>query len=90
MSKEHIFSQAQYEWDMKIIEMLKRGNLDDYFKVLPQYMRETFAELKAGGLTWMLSAMGMPKIEAKFHAYGSVIGTGNAIMEWDLEQRPAP
>ena len=90
MSKEHIFSQPQYEWDMKIIEMLKRGNLDDYFKVLPQYMRETFAELKAGGLTWMLSAMGMPKIEAKFHAYGSVIGTGNAIMEWDLEQRSAP
>jgi 2-aminophenol/2-amino-5-chlorophenol 1,6-dioxygenase beta subunit len=90
MSKEHIFSQAQYEWDMRIIEMLKCGNLDDYFKVLPQYMRETFAELKAGGLTWMLSAMGMPKVEAKFHAYGSVIGTGNAIMEWDLEQRSAP
>lgn len=87
MSKEHVFSQAQYEWDMRIIEMLKNGNLDDYFKVLPEYMRDTFAEVKAGSLTWMLSAMGMPKRGAKFHAYGSVIGTGNAVMEWDLDPR---
>lgn len=85
MSKEHVFSQAQYEWDMRIIEMLKNGNLDDFFKVLPEYMRDTFAEVKAGSLTWMLSAMGMPKRGAKFHAYGSVIGTGNAVMEWDLD-----
>jgi len=29
--------------------------------------------------------MGMPKTGAQFHGYGSVIGTGNAVMEWDLE-----
>lgn len=87
MSQEHIFSQAQYEWDMKIIQMLKEGDLDSYFKCLPQYMDETFAEVKAGGLTWMLAAMEMPRMGAKFHAYGSVIGTGNAVMEWDLEKQ---
>ncbi len=84
MSKEHVFSQAQYEWDMKVIDMLRRGDLDAYFKCLPAFMKETFAEVKAGSLTWMLSAMGMPKIPAKFHGYGSVIGTGNAVMEWDM------
>ena len=84
MSKEHVFSQAQYEWDMKVIEMLKKGDLDSYFKCLPQFMSETFAEVKAGSMTWMLAAMSMPRIPAKFHGYGSVIGTGNAVMEWDL------
>ncbi len=84
MSQEHIFSQAQYEWDMKVIDMLRRGDLDAYFRCLPDFMRETFAEVKAGSLTWMLAAMGMPKTPAKFHGYGSVIGTGNAVMEWDL------
>ena len=87
MSREHIFSQPQYEWDMKVIDMLRRGDLDAYFKCLPAFMKETFAEVKAGSLTWMLSAMGMPKIPAKFHGYGSVIGTGNAVMEWDLSSR---
>lgn len=84
MSKEHVFSQAQYEWDMKVIDMLRRGDLKAYFKCLPEFMKETFAEVKAGSLTWMLSALGMPKTPAKFHGYGSVIGTGNAVMEWDM------
>lgn len=87
MSKEHVFSQSQYEWDMRVIDMLCRGDLGAYFKCLPDFMRETFAEVKSGSLTWMLSAMGMPTIPAKFHGYGSVIGTGNAVLEWDLSSR---
>lgn len=88
MSQEHIFSQSQYEWDMKVIDMLRQGDLKSYFDCLPRYMKETFAEVKAGSLTWMLSAMGMPNRGAQFHGYGSVIGTGNAVMEWDLEATP--
>lgn len=84
MSREHVFSQAQYEWDMRVIDLLRRGDLDGYNKILPQFMQETFAEVKAGSLTWMLSAMGNPKIPAKLHGYGTVIGTGNAVMEWDM------
>jgi len=90
MSKEHVFSQAQYEWDMKVIDMLCRGDLKSYFECLPDFMRETFAEVKAGSLTWMLAAMGMPKTKAKFHGYGSVIGTGNAVLEWDLQSGVNP
>lgn len=87
MSREHIFSQAQYEWDMRVIDLLRKGDLEGYQKVLPQFMSETFAEVKAGSLTWMLSALGNPKIPAKFHGYGTVIGTGNAVMEWDLAEQ---
>jgi 2-aminophenol/2-amino-5-chlorophenol 1,6-dioxygenase beta subunit len=44
------------------------------------------AEVKAGALTWMLSALGMPKYPAEVLAYGSVIGTGNAVVEWNHEK----
>ncbi len=84
MTKEHVFSQSQYEWDMKVIKLLKEGKTDEFFQVMPQFMQETFAEIKAGSLTWMLSAMNFPQIKAKFHGYGNVIGTGNAVLEWDL------
>jgi 2-aminophenol/2-amino-5-chlorophenol 1,6-dioxygenase beta subunit len=30
----------------------------------------------------MLSAMGFPNKPARVHGYGSVIGTGNAVVEW--------
>jgi len=30
--------------------------------------------------------MGYPEISAELHGYGTVIGTGNAVMEWNLER----
>lgn len=84
MSKEHVQSFGQYKWDMKVIELMRAGKLDELRAILPQFIDEAFAEVKSGGLMWMLSAMGFPKIPAKLHGYGTVIGTGNAVMEWDL------
>ena len=83
MSREHVFTDQQYRWDMRVIEMLREGKLDELMEVLPTYMNETFAEVKSGGLMWMLSALGMPTYGAQLHGYGTVIGTGNAVMEWN-------
>jgi len=85
MSREHVFSQGQYEWDVRMINLLRQGKLKEFYEILPDFMHEAFAEIKAGGLTWMLAAMGFPEIPAALHGYGSVIGTGNAVMEWNLE-----
>ena len=41
------------------------------------------ADTEAGWLTWLLSALDFPEYEAVVHAYGTVIGTGNAIVGWD-------
>ena len=82
MSREHVHSQAQYEWDVKVINLLRAGKVDEFFEVMPAFSREAFAEVKSGGLTWMLEAMGRPRYGAKMHGYGTVIGTGNAVMEW--------
>jgi 2-aminophenol/2-amino-5-chlorophenol 1,6-dioxygenase beta subunit len=85
MSQEHVQSFPQYQWDMRIIELLRKGKLEELKAVLPQFMAETFAEVKSGALMWMLSALGFPTTEAKLHGYGTVIGTGNAVMEWNTE-----
>ena len=47
-------------------------------------LQEAFAEVKSGAFTWMFSAMGYPKLPGELHGYGTVIGTGNAVMEWNL------
>ena len=41
-------------------------------------------EVKSGAFTWMHAAMGYPELAAELFGYGTVIGTGNAVMEWDL------
>lgn len=90
MSKEVVKSQSQYEWDVRVINLLRQGKVDELLTILPQFMREAFAEVKAGSLAWMLASMNFPKIPAELHGYGTVIGTGNAVMEWNMEHAANP
>lgn len=84
MSCEHPQNYEGYLWDMRIIELLRQGRTREVFEILPQFIQEAFAEVKSGAFTWMFSAMGYPEMPGELHGYGTVIGTGNAVMEWDL------
>ena len=83
MSHEHIYHHGQYLWDMEVLKMMREGRSKELIDCLPEFMDMASAEVKAGALTWMLSALGMPSYPATVHAYGSVIGTGNAVVEWN-------
>lgn len=82
MAKEHIHHHGQYVWDMKLIEMMKKGETKQIIDIIPDFTEHTQGETDAGGLVWMLSAMGYPTRPAEVHAYGTVIGTGNAVVEF--------
>ena len=84
MSKEHPENMAGYLWDMRIIDLLRRGRVQETFALLPKFIEEAFAEVKSGAFTWMFAAMGYPELAGELHGYGTVIGTGNAVMEWNL------
>ena len=85
MSHEHIYHHGQYLWDMEMLKMMREGRSRELIDVLPEFMDMALAEVKAGALTWMLSALDFPSYPAEVHAYGSVIGTGNAVVEWAHE-----
>lgn len=87
MSREHPQNYEGYLWDMRIIELLRQGKTREVFDLLPTFIQEAFAEVKSGAFTWMFSAMGYPELPGELHGYGTVIGTGNAVMEWDLTAR---
>ncbi len=84
MSREHIYHHGQYLWDMKMIDLMKKGETQTIFDILTDFTEQTISECDAGGLMWMLSAMGKPKTPAKIHGYGTVIGTGNVVAEWRM------
>ncbi len=84
MSREHPQNYEGYLWDMRIIDLLRRGRINEVFDVLPQFIEEAFAEVKSGAFTWMFAAMDYPQLPGELHGYGTVIGTGNAVMEWNL------
>lgn len=82
MSREHAYSQHQYEWDMRLLSAIREGPTARLRELIPRHIEETSSETKAGSLTWLLSAMRWPDVPGEVLAYGTVIGTGNAIVEW--------
>jgi 2-aminophenol/2-amino-5-chlorophenol 1,6-dioxygenase beta subunit len=83
MSREHIYNHSQYVWDMKIVDMFRKGQMQEVVDIMPEYTEQTIAETEAGGLIWMMAAMGVPSYPAEIYGYQSVIGTGNCIACWD-------
>lgn len=86
MSKEHPHNHEGYRWDMRMIELMRKGKTREVFRLLPQFIEESYAEVKSGAFTWMFSAMGYPELPGELHGYGTVIGTGNAVIEWNLKR----
>ena len=84
MSREHPQSYQGYQWDMRMIELMRKGEIREVMRLFPQWVEEAFAEVKSGAFPWMIAAMDYPSIPAELHGYGTVIGTGNAVMEWRL------
>ena len=84
MSKEHITSHAMHLWDMRMIELMKSGKAQEVLDMMPEFVEQSIAEADGGALTWMLSALEIPNTPAILHGYGTIIGTGNAIMEWKV------
>jgi 2-aminophenol/2-amino-5-chlorophenol 1,6-dioxygenase beta subunit len=82
MSREHIQSHAQHLWDVKLIELMRKGHLREVVDLMPEFTAQSIAETDAGALTWLISALGFPELPGELYAYGTVIGTGNAVMGW--------
>lgn len=82
MSQEHIDNHSQYLWDMKVIDLMKKGQSKELFYLLTDFTEQAVAETDGGGLSWLLAAMDFPTTPALVHGYGSVIGTGNAVVEF--------
>jgi 2-aminophenol/2-amino-5-chlorophenol 1,6-dioxygenase beta subunit len=86
MSHEHVYHHGQYLWDMEMIKLMKAGKARELLDIQPEFIENTVAEVKAGALSWMLNALGVPDYPAEVYAYGTVIGTGNTVAAWHHEQ----
>jgi len=86
MTHEHIYNHGQYLWDMRMIELMRAGRAREVIDVMPEFVEQAVSEADAGSLSWLLSALGYPDYPAELYAYGTVIGTGNAVVGWIPER----
>ena len=82
MSREHVTSHAMYLWDMKMLKLMREGRSREAVDVMPEFISQAISEADAGAMTWLLAALDYPEKPAEVYAYGTVIGTGNAVVGW--------
>jgi 2-aminophenol/2-amino-5-chlorophenol 1,6-dioxygenase subunit beta len=82
MSREHVMNHHQYLWDMRILGHVRAGRNRAILEEMPEFVNQSVSEADAGGLTWLLAALDAPELPGEVHAYGNVIGTGNAVVSW--------
>jgi 2-aminophenol/2-amino-5-chlorophenol 1,6-dioxygenase subunit beta len=90
MRHEHIYHHGQYLWDMRVLGLMREGKCRQLVEEMPDFIEQSVSEAKAGSLSWLLAALEFPDYRAEVHGYGTVIGTGNAIVEWDPRRAKAP
>jgi 2-aminophenol/2-amino-5-chlorophenol 1,6-dioxygenase beta subunit len=83
MRHEHSYHHGQYLWDMHMLKLMQRGQGQAILDEMPDFIDHSVSEAKEGCLSWLLGALEIPDYPAEVHAYGTVIGTGNAVVEWD-------
>lgn len=83
MTHEHVYHHGQYLWDMRVLDLMRKGKTRQLLDEMPDFIEQATSECKEGSLTWLLGALEVPSYPAEVHAYGTVIGTGNAVVEWD-------
>lgn len=83
---EHIYNENQAKWDDHILDLIRRGENRQILDEMPDFIEQSVSECKDGSFTWLLGAMGVPQLPGTVHGYGTVIGTGNAVVEWRLDQ----
>lgn len=90
MTYEHIYNYNQYLWDMRMLGHFRAGRSRAVLAEHVDFAEQAVTETRAGSLTWMLAALGFPTRPALVHAYGTVIGTGNAVVEFCPDGQGTP
>jgi 2-aminophenol/2-amino-5-chlorophenol 1,6-dioxygenase beta subunit len=82
MGREHPYNNDQYRADMALLETVRTQPSSALRTAVPEHIAASEAETKSGSLTWLLSAMDWPSTTGVVLGYGTIIGTGNAVIEW--------
>jgi len=82
MAREYPYSNDQYRADMRLLETVRRKPSSALRTAIPEHIAASEAETKSGSLTWLLAALDWPDVTGDVLGYGTIIGTGNAVVEW--------
>ena len=91
-AEDHIHSLKDQEWNLKVLEFLEAGRLEDVSQLSRQIHREARVAkvVNFKPFWWLAAAAGQHnRYTGKVYAYEPIFGTGAAVVGLDRAERPA-
>ncbi len=81
---DHVISQADDEWNRRMLALLEGGDADQVRKLVPEFAGQAKAEMGFKHMSWLLGAMGGRFRGANVLEYAPLYGSGGAVVEFKL------
>lgn len=79
--EDRFSSQKDDEWNLKILEILSEGRLEDVSEVAREYSRQANADMGFRGIWWLNGLVGKTNdFEGQIFGYEPVFGTGAGVI----------
>lgn len=79
---DYIVNPKDDEWNRRILKLMEQGDLQKLNELLPDYVTEAKVEMGFKHLHWVLGALQNKFNSAKIYYYGSLYGSGAAVIEF--------
>lgn len=84
IAADRIASEAEDEWNRRILSLLAQGDLDALREQCPTYAAEARVDMGFKHFAFLLGALGGQFSGATVHGYGPLHGAGGAVVEFQL------
>ncbi|MBI3756374.1 MAG: 2-amino-5-chlorophenol 1,6-dioxygenase subunit alpha [Deltaproteobacteria bacterium] len=81
---DHIAHAEDDAWNRRVLGLIEQGKNADVLALSGEFARAAVADMGFKAFAWLMGAMGTPATPGKALAYGSVWGTGAAVLEYAL------
>lgn len=80
-SEDHIVKETEDDWNRKFLSLIESGDQKALRENLPNYAKEARVDMGFKHLNWLLGALGSDFKGGKTLHYGSLYGSGAAVVE---------
>ncbi len=81
---DRIASEQDDEWNRKMLDLIQLGKNQDAMDLVEDFAQKANPEMMFKGFYWLMGVLGTPNVPGELLAYGPVWGTGNAVVEYSL------
>ncbi len=85
IANDKIESDAEDQWNQKILSLMEQGDVGSLLKECPKYAGEAKVDMGFKHFAFVLGALNGNFSGASVHGYGPLYGTGGAVVEYHLK-----